>query len=101
MFLPQRSLQTVTFLGILVLATCQDIENRRAVTELQLLHDRGRTFQGLKRLVWLQRALGTVHTARARHIPLPNASWDVRKHPDPSDLHGGIAGDENSSGMRR
>ncbi|NWT73829.1 PTH4 protein, partial [Prunella himalayana] len=66
MFLPQRSLQTVTFLAILFFACFamgQDLENRRAVTELQLLHDRGRAVQGLKRLLWLHQALGAVHTA--------------------------------------
>ncbi|NXA13084.1 PTH4 protein, partial [Sapayoa aenigma] len=103
MFLPQRSLQAVTFLAILFFAcfaTCQDTENRRAVTEHQLMHDKGREFQGLKRLVWLHNALGTVHTASSRDIPLPDSMWDVQKSPDPSDPHNGINGD-NSSLMRQ
>ncbi|NWW83448.1 PTH4 protein, partial [Climacteris rufus] len=66
MFLPQRSLQTVTLLAILLFvcsAMCQDTENRRAVTEQQLLHDKGRALRGLERLLWLQHALAAVHTA--------------------------------------
>ncbi|NXM78770.1 PTH4 protein, partial [Serilophus lunatus] len=104
MFLPQRSLQTVTFLAILFcacFATRQDIENRRAVTEHQLLHDKGRAFQGLKRLMWLHNALGTVHTASSRDISLPNATWDVQKSPEPSELHNSIDRDQTSSLMRQ
>ncbi|XP_032566825.1 parathyroid hormone 4-like [Chiroxiphia lanceolata] len=104
MFLPQRSLQTVTFLAILFFACfamCQEIENRRAVTEHQLLHDKGRAFQGLKRLLWLHDALGTVHTASSRDIPPPNATWDVQKSPNPSELHSSIDGDETSSLMKQ
>ncbi|NXU88376.1 PTH4 protein, partial [Xiphorhynchus elegans] len=100
MFLPQRSLQTVTFLAILFSAcsaTCQDSENRRAVTELQLLHDKGRALQGLKRLQWLQHALGTVHTASSRDIPLPTALGAAQSSQDPSDLHSSSEGEETSS----
>ncbi|NXG14957.1 PTH4 protein, partial [Grallaria varia] len=101
MFLPQRCLQMVIFLAILFFASfamCQDIENRRAVTEHQLLHDKGRAFQGLKRLMWLHNALGTVHTASSRNIPLPNAMWDAQKSQDPSDLHNR---DETSNLMKQ
>ncbi|NXB49555.1 PTH4 protein, partial [Leucopsar rothschildi] len=108
MFLPQRSLHTVTFLAILFsvcFAMCQDLENRRAVTEHQLMHDKGRAVQGLKRLQWLQHALGAVHTASSmemplpsasREMPLPSASWDVQKSQDPSDSNSSD-GDEASS----
>ncbi|NXD43069.1 PTH4 protein, partial [Copsychus sechellarum] len=88
MFLLQRSLQTVTFLAILFFtcfAMCQDLENRRAVSEQQLLHDKGRAVQGLKRLQWLQHALAAVHTASSRELPLPSASWGVQESQDPSD----------------
>ncbi|NXK34378.1 PTH4 protein, partial [Piprites chloris] len=104
MFLPQRSLQTVTFLAILFFAcfaTCQEIENRRAVTEHQLMHDKGRAFQGLKRLMWLHHALGTVHTASSRDVPPPPAAWEVQKSQDPSDLPNSIDGDETSSLMKQ
>ncbi|NXQ16493.1 PTH4 protein, partial [Peucedramus taeniatus] len=103
MFLPQRSLQTATFLAILFLACfamSQDLENRRAVTEHQLLHDKGRAVQGLKRLMWLHHALGAVHTASSRDVPLPNAWWDVQKSQDPSDLNSSD-GDEASSVMKQ
>ncbi|NWU80377.1 PTH4 protein, partial [Onychorhynchus coronatus] len=100
MFLPQRSLQTVTFLAILFFAcfaTCQEIENRRAVTEHQLMHDKGRAFQGLKRLMWLHDALGTVHTASSRDIPPPRAPWDAQESQGPSGLRNGIDGGDTSS----
>ncbi|NXI20129.1 PTH4 protein, partial [Irena cyanogastra] len=88
MFLLQTSLQTVTFMAILFFACFamgQDLENRRAVTEHQLLHDKARAVQGLKRLMWLQHALGAVHTASSRDVPLPNASWEAQKSRDPSE----------------
>lgn len=40
--------------------------SRRAVTEHQLMHDRGRTIQSLKRLIWLSSAIEGLHTAQAR-----------------------------------
>ncbi|NXS05032.1 PTH4 protein, partial [Oxylabes madagascariensis] len=98
MFLPQRSLQTVTFLAILFFACfamCQDLENRRAVTEHQLLHDKARAVQGLKRLRWLHHALGAVHTASS-DTPAPNARWDAQKSQDPSDFNSND-GDEAAS----
>ncbi|NXP09134.1 PTH4 protein, partial [Thinocorus orbignyianus] len=104
MFLPQRSLQMVTFLAILLLAcfaTCQDTEKKRAVTEHQLMHDKGRAFQGLKRLMWLHNALGSVHTASSRDISLSNAMWDSQKSQDPSDPYNSIGGEETSSLMKQ
>ncbi|NXW53719.1 PTH4 protein, partial [Eurystomus gularis] len=100
MVLPQRSLQTLTILTILFLAcfaTCQDTETRRAVTEHQLMHDKGRAFQGLKRLMWLHNALGSVHTASSRDIALADATWDSQKSRDPSDRYSSISRGENSS----
>uniref|UniRef100_U3JKQ1 Uncharacterized protein n=1 Tax=Ficedula albicollis TaxID=59894 RepID=U3JKQ1_FICAL len=84
MFLPQRSLQTVTFLHLLPLTPCWFPCSRRAVTEHQLPHNKGRAVQGLK-LLWLQHALGAAHTASSREMPLPSASWDVQESQDPSD----------------
>ncbi|NXT65986.1 PTH4 protein, partial [Chaetops frenatus] len=103
MFLPQRSLQTVTFLAILFsacFAMCQDLENRRAVTEHQLMHDKGRAVQGLKRLLWLHHALGAVHTASSRDIPRPAARWDAQKSQEPSDFNSSDR-DEASSLMKQ
>ncbi|XP_063274265.1 parathyroid hormone 4-like isoform X2 [Prinia subflava] len=102
MFLPQRSLQTVTLLAILFFACfamCQDLE-KRAVTEHQLMHDKGRAAQGLKRLRWLHHALGAVHTASSRDIPVPNAAWDAHKSRDPSDFNSNH-GEEASSFMKQ
>ncbi|CAN9511987.1 unnamed protein product [Ophioblennius macclurei] len=45
---------------------CQQNESRRAVTEHQLMHDRGRNIQSLKRLIWLSSAIEGLHTAQAR-----------------------------------
>ncbi|CAN8200145.1 unnamed protein product [Coccothraustes coccothraustes] len=101
MFLPQRPLQTVTFLAILFFACFamgQDLE-QRALSEHQLLHDKGRAVQGLKRLLWLRHALGAVHTASSRDTPLPSASWDTRDSHDPSDFNSSD-GDEASSLLR-
>ncbi|NWI35162.1 PTH4 protein, partial [Sula dactylatra] len=104
MFLPQKPSQMVTFLAIFFFAcfaTCQDTENKRAVTEHQLMHDKGRAFQGLKRLMWLHNALGSVHTASSRDISLSNAMWDSQKSQDPSDLYNSISRDESSSLMKQ
>ncbi|AWP02323.1 Parathyroid hormone-like protein [Scophthalmus maximus] len=40
--------------------------SRRAVSEHQLMHDRGRNIQSLKRLIWLSSAMEGLHTAQAR-----------------------------------
>uniref|UniRef100_A0A3B4EWL1 Uncharacterized protein n=1 Tax=Pundamilia nyererei TaxID=303518 RepID=A0A3B4EWL1_9CICH len=54
----------------LVLICCTNIclldAIRRAVTEHQLMHDRGRTIQSLKRLFWLSSAIEGLHTAQTR-----------------------------------
>ncbi|MBN3275877.1 PTHR protein, partial [Polyodon spathula] len=50
-----------TFKGVLTM--------RRAVSEHQLLHDKGRSFQELQRRIWLQNLLGEVHTAEIRELP--------------------------------
>uniref|UniRef100_A0A672UX98 PTH4 protein n=1 Tax=Strigops habroptila TaxID=2489341 RepID=A0A672UX98_STRHB len=94
----------VTLLAILsftCFATCQDTGNKRAVTEHQLMHDKGREFQGLKRLMWLHNALGSVHTASSRDISLSNAMWDSQKSQDPSDLYNSINRDKTSSLMKQ
>lgn len=65
------------------------------------MHDKGRAFQGLKRLMWLHNALGSVHTASSRDISLSNALWDSQKSQDPSDLYNSISRDETSSLMKQ
>uniref|UniRef100_A0A8C5U8Z1 Uncharacterized protein n=1 Tax=Malurus cyaneus samueli TaxID=2593467 RepID=A0A8C5U8Z1_9PASS len=79
-----------------VFCTALSYCSRRAVTEHQLMHDKGRAFQGLKRLLWLHHALGAVHTASSRDIPLPN----VQKSQDSSDFNS-IDRDEASSLMKQ
>ncbi|XP_057180040.1 parathyroid hormone-like hormone a isoform X2 [Triplophysa rosa] len=39
---------------------------KRSVTHAQLMHDKGRTLQDLKRRMWLQELLHEVHTAEIR-----------------------------------
>ncbi|XP_029358461.1 parathyroid hormone 4 [Echeneis naucrates] len=56
----------VMLLVIAAAGQCQQNENRRAVTEHQLMHDRGRNIQSLKRLIWLSSAIEGLHTAQTR-----------------------------------
>ncbi|XP_029682096.1 parathyroid hormone 4 [Takifugu rubripes] len=57
---------------LLVLTSCrgQEDESRRSVTEHQLMHDRGRNIQSLKRLFWLSSAIEGLHTAQSRSAAL-------------------------------
>ncbi|XP_053172551.1 parathyroid hormone 4 [Scomber japonicus] len=57
---------TVMLLVVFTAGQCQQNESRRAVTEHQLMHDRGRTMQSLKRLIWLSSAIEGLHTAQTR-----------------------------------
>ncbi|ROL45196.1 Parathyroid hormone-related protein [Anabarilius grahami] len=53
---------------------------RRAVTEHQLMHDRGRSIQSLKRLIWLSSAIEGLHTAQTRTLTTdePDSRWRFR-----------------------
>ncbi|XP_034389638.1 parathyroid hormone 4 [Cyclopterus lumpus] len=67
----QTSLRPVQWLAVMVLVVFstsrgQQNESRRAVAEHQLMHDRGRNIQSLKRLIWLSSAIEGLHTAEAR-----------------------------------
>ncbi|KAI1882205.1 hypothetical protein AGOR_G00248290 [Albula goreensis] len=42
---------------------------KRSVTHAQLMHDKGRTLQDLKRRMWLHELLQEVHTAEIRELP--------------------------------
>ncbi|XP_073721549.1 parathyroid hormone 4-like isoform X1 [Misgurnus anguillicaudatus] len=66
----QRSQQrlAVILLMVVTIVQCQDGESRRAVTEHQLMHDRGRSIQSLKRLIWLSSAIEGLHTAQTRTL---------------------------------
>ncbi|XP_043977872.1 parathyroid hormone 4 [Gambusia affinis] len=57
----------VMVLVIFTTGHCQQNDNRRrAVTEHQLMHNRGRNIQSLKRLIWLSSAMEGLHTAQTR-----------------------------------
>ncbi|XP_048037862.1 parathyroid hormone 4 [Megalobrama amblycephala] len=78
----QRSQQRVAFMILMVVAAvqCQENESRRAVTEHQLMHDRGRSIQSLKRLIWLSSAIEGLHTAQTRTLTTdePDSRWRFR-----------------------
>ncbi|KAG8007188.1 hypothetical protein GBF38_008308, partial [Nibea albiflora] len=56
----------VMLLVVFTVGWCQQNESRRAVSEHQLMHDRGRNIQSLKRLIWLSSAIEGLHTAQTR-----------------------------------
>uniref|UniRef100_A0A671NJK3 Parathyroid hormone-like hormone b n=1 Tax=Sinocyclocheilus anshuiensis TaxID=1608454 RepID=A0A671NJK3_9TELE len=60
--------------------------SRRAVTEHQLMHDRGRSIQSLKRLIWLSSAIERLHTAQTRSLTAgePDRRWHSH---DPAPLY--------------
>nr|XP_019962739.1 PREDICTED: parathyroid hormone-related protein-like [Paralichthys olivaceus] len=70
-----RSVQwlVVMLLVVFTAAQCEQNESRRAVSEHQLLHDRGRNIQSLKRLIWLSSAIEGLHTAQTRSAALSQA----------------------------
>ncbi|XP_029990810.1 parathyroid hormone 4 [Sphaeramia orbicularis] len=76
-----RSVQYVVVLFFIVftIVQSQESESRRAVSEHQLMHDRGRSIQSLKRLIWLSGAIEGLHTAQTRAA--------VLSPPDILDLH--------------
>ncbi|GAA6088815.1 parathyroid hormone 4 [Tachysurus ichikawai] len=55
---------------------------KRAVTEHQLMHDRGRSIQSLKRLIWLSSAIERLHTAETRSL---SSSLSSFSHNDDND----------------
>ncbi|XP_037635645.1 parathyroid hormone 4 [Sebastes umbrosus] len=75
----QMSHRPVQWLAVMLLVVftsgqCQQSESRRAVTEHQLMHDRSRNIQSLKRLIWLSSAIEGLHTAQTR-----SAAFDPTK----------------------
>ncbi|XP_041836796.1 parathyroid hormone 4 isoform X2 [Melanotaenia boesemani] len=68
MQMSHKPVQLFAVMLLVVFSTgqCQQNESRRAVTEHQLMHDRGRNIQSLKRLIWLSSAIEGLHTAQAR-----------------------------------
>ncbi|XP_067102443.1 parathyroid hormone 4 [Osmerus mordax] len=73
MVLPLKPVQMLALMVLVVftISQCQETESRRAVTEHQLMHDRGRTIQSLKRLIWLSSAMEGLHTAQTRSALYP------------------------------
>ncbi|KAK1152834.1 parathyroid hormone 4-like [Acipenser oxyrinchus oxyrinchus] len=83
MFLSQRSSPAliVMVIALTAFAKSQEVENKRAVTEHQFMHDKGRAMQSLKRLIWLSSAMREVHTAGRRDISSADPVWDGQESP--------------------
>nr|XP_020466844.1 parathyroid hormone-related protein-like isoform X2 [Monopterus albus]XP_020466845.1 parathyroid hormone-related protein-like isoform X2 [Monopterus albus] len=74
---------TAMLLVIFTTGQCQQDESRRAVTEHQLMHDRGRNIQSLKRLIWLSSAIEGLHTAQSRSAAFnPTKVLDLALNPE-------------------
>ncbi|XP_075710008.1 adenosine receptor A1 isoform X3 [Rhinoderma darwinii] len=72
MFLSQKYLQVVTFLGIVSFAyllASENTEKERSVAEAQLMHDKGKTIEEITRQRWLQSLLGAIHNPGRREAP--------------------------------
>ncbi|XP_053509196.1 parathyroid hormone 4 [Ictalurus furcatus] len=68
---------------LIVLTVAHSQENkRRAVTEHQLMHDRGRSIQSLKRLIWLSSAIERLHTAETRSLSSSVSSFSNNNDED-------------------
>lgn len=65
--------------------------SRRAVTEHQLMHDRSKNIQSLKRLIWLSSAIEGLHTAQARSVAFdPTKVLDLALNPALVPAAGGL-----------
>nr|ADJ21811.1 parathyroid hormone 2 [Callorhinchus milii] len=65
--IPNHALRFAAILLLCSSVTAQNpLEMKRTVTEHQLMHDKGRAREGLKRLLWLHGAMKGVHTATRR-----------------------------------
>ncbi|XP_056674117.1 parathyroid hormone 4-like [Monodelphis domestica] len=78
----QRSLKTAVFLVFFV-CTCLGIsleaQKKRSVSEYQFMHDKGKTIQSLKRLMWLYNAMGGVHSTSGRAASQSDSLWKRQK----------------------
>uniref|UniRef100_A0A3B5AYP3 Parathyroid hormone 4 n=1 Tax=Stegastes partitus TaxID=144197 RepID=A0A3B5AYP3_9TELE len=82
----QMSLRSLRCFALIILVVCSAArcqnDSRRAVTEHQLMHDRGRNIQSLKRLIWLSSAIEGLHTAQTRSANLgPSRVLDLALSP--------------------
>ncbi|KAM9799797.1 parathyroid hormone 4 [Syngnathus typhle] len=81
--IPVRRLVVFVLLVLLPTGLCEQNQSRRAVAEHQLLHDRGRNIQSLKRLIWLSGAMEGLHTAQTRSLVAPVAREAPEDEDDP------------------
>ncbi|XP_051932337.1 parathyroid hormone 4 [Hippocampus zosterae] len=87
---PMRQLAFFMLLVVFPAGLCEQNQSRRAVAEHQLMHDRGRNIQSLKRLIWLSGAMEGLHTAQTRSLapaaPVPRKASDAEVNPDVASL---------------
>ncbi|XP_068508413.1 parathyroid hormone 4 [Syngnathus scovelli] len=81
--IPVRRLVVFVLLVLLPTGLCEQNQSRRAVAEHQLMHDRGRNIQSLKRLIWLSGAMEGLHTAQTRSLVAPVAREAPEDEDDP------------------
>nr|XP_057911179.1 parathyroid hormone 4 [Doryrhamphus excisus] len=73
----------IMFLVVFPTGLCEQNQSRRSVTEHQLMHDRGRNIQTLKRLIWLSSAIEDLHTAQVRSADFrPRKTLNLALDPD-------------------
>ncbi|XP_054641231.1 parathyroid hormone 4 [Dunckerocampus dactyliophorus] len=73
----------IMFLVVFPTGLCEQNQSRRSVTEHQLMHDRGRNIQSLKRLIWLSSAIEDLHTAQIRSAAFsPRKALNLALDPD-------------------
>ncbi|TRY86031.1 hypothetical protein DNTS_029364 [Danionella cerebrum] len=97
----QQSLALVMLMMALAAVHAQDNQSRRAVTEHQLLHDRGRSIQSLKRLIWLSSAIEGLHTAQSRALDSTAEAENSWLSPAAALLDSPASRDEFRAGQRR
>ncbi|XP_069046539.1 parathyroid hormone 4 isoform X2 [Lepisosteus oculatus] len=89
MLRPRRAIQALIAVVCIVLALANSQESeKRAVTEHQYMHDKGRAMQSLKRLIWLSSAMGGLHTASTRDLSDPSDPSPARDPPAEEGAHG-------------
>uniref|UniRef100_A0A3Q2XYG4 Parathyroid hormone-related protein-like n=2 Tax=Hippocampus comes TaxID=109280 RepID=A0A3Q2XYG4_HIPCM len=77
-----RQLAFFMLLVVFPAGFCEQNQSRRAVAEHQLMHDRGRNIQSLKRLIWLSGAMEGLHTAQTRSLAPAREASDAEANPD-------------------
>ncbi|XP_077434320.1 parathyroid hormone 4 [Vanacampus margaritifer] len=89
---PVRRLVVFMLLVVFPTGLCEQNQSRRAVAEHQLMHDRGRNIQSLKRLIWLSGVMEGLHTAQTRSLAAPGPREGPQANPDVAALMRNLLG---------